>query len=189
MKEQMPLDHILRSWATAPNATVAARRLGLSRRTLYYRIDKASLAELRDAFGKLQAEAEAQLAAVQAEAAQSLLVAEGRLADLTRQLETLRREHDAIARDRAALARENDALRAEVQRLTWERLRQTHRRGDTDDPYALLHVSRHAPPEVIEAAYRALAKRYHPDVGGSEAAMKQLNRARDMILHRNGHPR
>jgi curved DNA-binding protein CbpA len=61
-----------------------------------------------------------------------------------------------------------------------------HRRGQTDDPYTVLHVSRNASPEVIEAAYHALAKLHHPDVGGSDAAMQRLNRARHMIVQHNG---
>jgi hypothetical protein len=189
MPPHMPLDQLLRVWAASPNAMVAARRLDIFRRTLYDRIDKASLAELCEAFREVQAEAEAQLAAVQTEAAPSLLAAEGRLADLTRQMDTLRREREAIERQRAALARENQALRAEVQRLALQGLRPMHRRGHTDDPYTVLHVNRNVPHEVIEAAYRALAKLHHPDVGGSGAAMQRLNWARDMLLHRNEQPR
>jgi len=32
------------------------------------------------------------------------------------------------------------------------------------DPYRILQVARHAEQEVIEAAYRRLARKYHPDV-------------------------
>jgi Bacterial regulatory protein, Fis family len=62
MKPQIPLEQILRVWVTPPNAMVASRRLGISRRTLYYRIEKASLMELRDAYAQLQVDTHAQLA-------------------------------------------------------------------------------------------------------------------------------
>jgi curved DNA-binding protein CbpA len=45
------------------------------------------------------------------------------------------------------------------------------------DPYRLLQVIPEAEPEVIRAAYRALARKYHPDTGGSEAQMAMLNAA------------
>jgi hypothetical protein len=187
MRQQIPLEQILRVWVTSPSATVAARNLGISKRMLYYRIEKASLAELRDAFATLQADAELQLAAWRSEAVQSLLATEARLTDLTRQAETLSREKDAIERQRAAWWRENEALRRELlQCQKAQRQQQTSNRARADDPYAILHVNRDAPPEVIEAAHRALAKIYHPDVGGTNAAMQRLNWARDIILRRNG---
>lgn len=190
MKGQISLDQILRVWATSPNATVAARFLGISRRTLYYRVKHASLAELRDAFATFQADAEIQLSALRKEAVQSLLATEARLTVLTHQVDTLRLHNEAIALQRAALARENEALRRELlQCLKAQSQQQTSNRARADDPYAILHVNRDAPPEVIEAAYRALAKIHHPDVGGSDAAMKRINVAHAAILERNGHVR
>lgn len=47
--------------------------------------------------------------------------------------------------------------------------------------YDVLQVRDDASPEVIHAAYRALAKRYHPDSGGSEYMMKMLNRAYEVL--------
>lgn len=50
----------------------------------------------------------------------------------------------------------------------------------TDDFYETLHVSPHADAEVIEAAYRVLARRYHPDRDpspGATARMARINRA------------
>jgi curved DNA-binding protein CbpA len=41
--------------------------------------------------------------------------------------------------------------------------------------------ARRADPEVLNAAYRALAKKLHPDRGGSSEAMKDLNRAYDVL--------
>ena len=47
----------------------------------------------------------------------------------------------------------------------------------TVDPYRVLQVLPDAEPEVIQAAYRALARKHHPDVGGSELQMAMLNAA------------
>ena len=46
------------------------------------------------------------------------------------------------------------------------------------DHYAILQVDPRADPDVIKAAYRALARRYHPDrAGGSHERMIALNEA------------
>jgi curved DNA-binding protein CbpA len=46
------------------------------------------------------------------------------------------------------------------------------------DPYKVLQVDPEAEPEVIRAAYRALALKYHPDVAtGSQDRMAALNQA------------
>jgi curved DNA-binding protein CbpA len=46
------------------------------------------------------------------------------------------------------------------------------------DPYKVLQVDPEAEPEVIRAAYRALALKYHPDVStGSQDRMAALNQA------------
>jgi hypothetical protein len=42
---------------------------------------------------------------------------------------------------------------------------------------ALLCITPGAPLQVAEAAYKALAKRHHPDVGGDTATMQALNDA------------
>lgn len=50
------------------------------------------------------------------------------------------------------------------------------------DPYEVLGVARGAAQDVVDAAYRALAKRTHPDtVGGSTEAFQRLQRARERI--------
>ena len=47
----------------------------------------------------------------------------------------------------------------------------------TADPYRILRVSPAADADTIRAAYRTLARRNHPDVGGSTRAMARLNEA------------
>ena len=49
------------------------------------------------------------------------------------------------------------------------------------DPYAELGLPPGAPPEDIAAAYRRLAKAYHPDRGGAEGRMAQINAAYDLL--------
>jgi curved DNA-binding protein CbpA len=46
------------------------------------------------------------------------------------------------------------------------------------DSYGILQVDPRADPEVIRAAFRSLARKYHPDVaGGSAERMVALNQA------------
>jgi curved DNA-binding protein CbpA len=45
------------------------------------------------------------------------------------------------------------------------------------DPYEILQVHRRAEPEVIRAAYRALARKYHPDFGGDASRMAEITEA------------
>jgi curved DNA-binding protein CbpA len=48
--------------------------------------------------------------------------------------------------------------------------------------YDTLKVSRDAPIEVIQAAYRSLARKYHPDkTGGTPEAMKSINAAYEVL--------
>jgi hypothetical protein len=47
--------------------------------------------------------------------------------------------------------------------------------------YAVLHIDPSAPLEVAEAAYRALARKAHPDAGGDAERMKRLNAAIERI--------
>jgi curved DNA-binding protein CbpA len=46
-----------------------------------------------------------------------------------------------------------------------------------NDLYEVLQVRRGAEPEVIRAAYRALARKHHPDFGGSPERMARINEA------------
>lgn len=49
------------------------------------------------------------------------------------------------------------------------------------DYYRILQVHPEASPEVIQAAYRRLARQRHPDSGGSDAAMQELNEAYEVL--------
>lgn len=56
----------------------------------------------------------------------------------------------------------------------------------TQDLYKILQVDPDADTEVIEAAYKRLARRYHPDVNQAawaEARMKELNSAYQTLRH------
>ncbi len=46
-----------------------------------------------------------------------------------------------------------------------------------NDLYEVLQVRRGAEPEVIRAAYRALARKHHPDFGGAPERMAAINEA------------
>lgn len=46
-----------------------------------------------------------------------------------------------------------------------------------NDPYEVLQVHRRAEPEVIRAAYRALARKHHPDFGGEPGRMVVITEA------------
>lgn len=57
------------------------------------------------------------------------------------------------------------------------RSRSRRRSIDRSDPFDVLGVPHDADAETIRAARRELAKRAHPDAGGSIGAMQQLNEA------------
>ncbi len=50
----------------------------------------------------------------------------------------------------------------------------------------ILDVPRDASPAQIQAAYRRLASERHPDKGGSDATMAELNTARDAAMKERG---
>lgn len=60
-------------------------------------------------------------------------------------------------------------------------------RPDTDgrfrpeQPFAVLHLLPTAPPELIDGAYRILARLHHPDRGGETERMRELNEARGAL--------
>lgn len=49
------------------------------------------------------------------------------------------------------------------------------------DHYEVLQVAPSAEPEVIRAAFRALARKYHPDFGGDPRRMMELNEAWNVL--------
>ena len=58
------------------------------------------------------------------------------------------------------------------------------RSSEDKDYYAILQVHLRAEPEVIEAAYRRLSRKYHPDVSGEADAgqrMRELKEAFEVL--------
>jgi hypothetical protein len=54
-------------------------------------------------------------------------------------------------------------------------------RPSRDDPWVILHLRPTAPPELVTAAHRCLAKLNHPDTGGNTATMQMINHAVEQI--------
>jgi hypothetical protein len=64
---------------------------------------------------------------------------------------------------------------------THERTRKPHTSAKAD-PFATLHLLPTAPPEVVRAAYRALAHLHHPDKPtGDGARMRTINAAYEQL--------
>jgi hypothetical protein len=51
-------------------------------------------------------------------------------------------------------------------------------------PFATLHLLPSAPPEVVKASYKALAKIYHPDAQGDSEKMIRINQAFEVITQK-----
>lgn len=49
------------------------------------------------------------------------------------------------------------------------------------DPYQILGIDRNASADDIKSAYRKLAKKYHPDLGGDPEKFKEINEAHDIL--------
>jgi hypothetical protein len=54
------------------------------------------------------------------------------------------------------------------------------------DHFRVLHLRESAPVELIEGAYRILARLHHPDAGGSHDAMQAINGAYAALRERVG---
>ena len=59
-----------------------------------------------------------------------------------------------------------------------------------EDPFSILQIAREAEQEVIDAAYKGLARKYHPDnkISGSDEKMKKINWAYETLRDPNKHP-
>ena len=57
------------------------------------------------------------------------------------------------------------------------------------DPFLLLAIDRTATPQQIRRAWREKARTMHPDAGGSDAAMQELNEALRIALELVGVPK
>ena len=55
-----------------------------------------------------------------------------------------------------------------------------------DEAYAILGLKPGADEEAIRAAHHRLMKQVHPDHGGTDYLATKINRARDVLLHRQG---
>jgi len=55
-----------------------------------------------------------------------------------------------------------------------------------DEAYAILGLKPGADDEAIKAAHHRLMKQLHPDHGGTDYLATKINRARDVLLHRQG---
>ena len=53
-----------------------------------------------------------------------------------------------------------------------------------DEHFRVLHLLPSAPPQLIDGAYRVLARLHHPDAGGDPEVMRRLNAARDALRER-----
>lgn len=82
------------------------------------------------------------------------------------------------------------AFQFEVGRICSERQARSRRAGSGPNAlttaalapaYAILGVSVSASRDEVCQAFRTMAKRYHPDLGGSEARMKDINQAYALI--------
>jgi len=62
----------------------------------------------------------------------------------------------------------------------WQQETKAHTNDDTD-ALRILHLTEGAPPELIVAAYRVLAKIHHPDRGGGNDDMVRINLAYERL--------
>jgi hypothetical protein len=91
------------------------------------------------------------------------------------------RRHQQQAQEQEQRRREQEARRREQRRRDKARPRPDR---DHKDYYRVLQVDPAAEPKVIQAAYRGLAAKYHPDRykgPGATARMQQINEAYDVL--------
>lgn len=97
-----------------------------------------------------------------------------------------------IADDLFAEVRVSSNIRVGKQNEAWkeryERWKSPHTKylehgiqTKVETAFSTLHVRPDAPPSVIKAAYRALAKLHHSDAGGDDSHMARINRAMEIL--------
>lgn len=57
----------------------------------------------------------------------------------------------------------------------------THRRLTTTAAYETFYLLPTAPEFIVQAVYRAMVKKYHPDAGGDTATMQKINAAMEVL--------
>lgn len=92
-------------------------------------------------------------------------------------IDTVRPEFRKIAKQAVKTAKEQADDKAKSKKQTY-----TNTTRRTVNPlqltfYDVLEVSPHASQETIEAAYKSLARRNHPDIGGNSKKMVDINNA------------
>ena len=180
--KRLSVDVITQAWQDHGTAEAAAKALGMSRRTVFNKLARASKAELKAAYEQLLRE---QHWIVRKSPGASWTAGAGGTT-----VEQVEQEYTALERWNRELAAENrqlcealaQAMDAQVSAIVDGTPTMTGQ-----DAYAILGVIRNAPREVIEAAHRALARKYHPDKGGSTAAMQRINQAYEQVRRCNGH--
>lgn len=61
-------------------------------------------------------------------------------------------------------------------------MREVLEKNTESNPYEVLCIMPEAPIEIIQAAYKALAKKNHPDTGGSDESFRRIEEAYRKIL-------
>lgn len=170
MGGNVSLEDILESLAEHWNAEEAAKALGLSRRTLFYRLQQAS----KEAIGQAYRGCLKRLM-------DKYLVMKNRLEVREWEINRLRADNEALARRNAQLQQAIDL---------WKTMDQLNKlfpnTPGNGNPFKVLSLSEDAPKEVVDAVWKALAWRHHPDVGGNAELMKKINVARDSIYRMRG---
>jgi hypothetical protein len=87
---------------------------------------------------------------------------------------------EILVRPRQPTQPVSDAEKAEMLRRQAEAAAETRRRYE--QRIADAREDQKARQEIVKTGHKVLAKKYHPDLGGSAQKMVRLNRARDRLL-------
>lgn len=108
-------------------------------------------------------------------------------ATVTTLIDTMRPEFRKLAKSAVEQAKAKADAKAKRTKPKTDQQRERERFHQRVDPrrvtppqltlYDVLEVSPRASHETIEAAYKSLARRYHPDVGGSLSLMQDITNA------------